>query len=81
MDNRETFLIELKYSPNDISNEKYLIIGVKELGRLLDLISVSKNYSLISITKIGKIKSSIDLIEDLIDEQRPEGLDYGCKFI
>ena len=81
MNNQDIFLIEIKHSPNDISNEKYLIAGLKELSKLLSLISTSQKCFLISIKKLGEIKDSSDLFSDLIDEQRPEGLDYGCKFI
>ena len=81
MNNQDAFLIEIKHSPNDISNEKYLVTGLKKLSKLLNLIAHSKKCYLISIKKIGEIKNFNGLIDDLIDEQRPEGLDYGCKFI
>lgn len=81
MNNLDTFLVEIKPTPNDLSNEKYLVIGLKKVSRLLDLIARSEKCFLISVKKIGLISDYNDLVEDLTDEQRPEGLDYGCKFI
>lgn len=78
---KETFLVRIKYELASHGDEKYLVEGVKELSKLLNLLSTSSRYSLISISKIGTIKNYEGLVEDLIDEQKPDGLDCSCKFV
>jgi hypothetical protein len=76
----ETFLIKIKYFVSDDANQ-FLVSGTRELAKFINLLSVSKRYSLISIEKLGKIDSYSDLIQDLIDEQKPEDLDCNVRLI
>lgn len=74
----EMFLIKLKYFLSEEPNQ-FLVKGIKELSKLTGLLCTTDRYTLISIEKLGKIDDYSDLISDLIDGQKPQGLDCGSK--
>lgn len=76
----EMFLIKLKYFLSDGTNQ-FLVNGTKELAKLVNLLSSTEQYGILSIEKLGKIDSYSDLIQDLIAEQRPADLDCSVNFI
>lgn len=72
----ETFLVTLQHYLAEESNQ-FLVYGIKEVSNLMNLISSTDRYSLVSIESLGKIDNLSDLISDLIDGQKPQGLDFG----
>ena len=72
----ETFLITLQHYLSEEPNQ-FLVCGIKEMSNLMNLLSSTHRYSLISIESVGKIDNLSDLITDLIDGQKPQGLDFG----
>lgn len=76
----EMFLIKIKYFLSDEINQ-FLVNGTKELAKLINLLSRTDRYRISSIEKLGRIDSYSDLIQDLIDDQRPADLDCSVKFV
>lgn len=72
----ETFLITLQHFMAEEPNQ-FIVQGIKELSNLTNLLSSTERYSLVSIESLGKIDNLSDLITDLIDGQKPQGLDFG----
>jgi hypothetical protein len=78
---KDTFLVTINFELGINIPDKYLVEGIGALSKLLNLLSTSERYSLVSVEKIGEVKNTDELIEDLIDEQKPDGLDCSCKFV
>jgi hypothetical protein len=75
----EMFLIKIKYFLSDEANQ-FLVNGTKELAKLVNLLSRTNRYSILSIEKLGRIDDYSDLVQDLIDDQKPTDLDCSVKF-
>ena len=76
----EMFLIKIKYFLSDETNQ-FLVNGTKELAKLINLLSRTDRHCISAIEKLGRIDSYSDLIQDLIDDQRPADLDCSVKFV
>lgn len=80
MKSNEMFLVKIRYFISEESSQ-FLVNGIDELAKLINLLKTSGRYRLESIDKLGKIDNYNDLIHDLIDEQRPDGLDCSVTFV
>lgn len=72
----ETFLVTLQFFLSDEPCQ-FLVCGSKELSNLTNLLSNTDRYSIVAIESLGKMDSLSDLITDLINGQRPQGMDFG----
>jgi len=72
----EAYLVRVKYFVSDEPSQ-YLVNGIGELAKLTNLLSKTGRYSLVSVERLGKIDDYDGLIDELIDYQKPEGLDCG----
>lgn len=80
MKSNEMYLVKLRYFISEETSQ-FLVNGINELAKLSNLLKTSERYRLESIDKLGKIDNCNDLIQDLIDEQRPDDLDCSVTFV
>jgi len=57
----------------------YLVNGLAGLSKLLNMLSKSKKHIVRAINNIGQIKNGQKLLDDLSEEQKPDGMDYGMN--
>lgn len=54
-----------------------LVKGSKELFEALKLLDTSINYELLEVSNLGKVMDAQELIAELIDEQKPNNMDFN----
>lgn len=70
------FLVTVQYFTAEEPTQ-VLVDGLSELAQVITLMSKSDRYELLTVEAVGEIHPGRTLIEDLIDENKPEDMQFG----